>query len=255
MQSPTIVFGFLVSFVVLSVSSEEFYSNHDRNMKYLTSELESLKRQSRFIKFNTLDDDLRVELEFLVPFLKIPVKRTMNDASSIAKGFMNINVAALVLTGIMVIAGVSTASALSHLARAVSGRSKTQRSFDVLEDITSFPFMYRNSKNEKEEAPFRDIFSNIDTIFQEYGIDLPSCFQKTACLLVEESTKSVVQGKGTGFNKIVDGLTSIHWVLGFISGTAIGEAVDIARSYHGCTSRHTSCSWSDNSIMDFISSI
>lgn len=63
---------------------------------------------------------------------------------------MNINVAALVLTGIMVIAGVSTASALSHLACAASGRLKTQRSSDILEDITSFPFIYRNSNNEKQ---------------------------------------------------------------------------------------------------------
>lgn len=62
---------------------------------------------------------------------------------------MNINVGALVLTGITIIAGVSTAAALSHLARMANGRMKAMRSSDILDDISAFSFGEKEVHNEK----------------------------------------------------------------------------------------------------------
>lgn len=62
---------------------------------------------------------------------------------------MNINLAALVITGITVIAGVSTASALTHLAQMATGKRKAQRSEDIFSDISSFALGYRGLDGEK----------------------------------------------------------------------------------------------------------
>lgn len=62
MQPTSISLGCVVGVVILSVSSAESYSNHSRNLDYLRSEVVSLKRQARFVKFQTLGDDLKVKV-------------------------------------------------------------------------------------------------------------------------------------------------------------------------------------------------
>ncbi|KAL3285595.1 hypothetical protein HHI36_000125 [Cryptolaemus montrouzieri] len=57
-------------------------------------------RQNRLISFQTLDEGISVELDFSVPFIKIPVKKSL----SFAEGTLaNINVGALVLSGGLVV--------------------------------------------------------------------------------------------------------------------------------------------------------
>ena len=58
-----------------------------------------LKREPKFISFQTKDNNIEVEIDFAIPFLTIPVKRSMNGAQSFLDGLplANINVGAIVL--------------------------------------------------------------------------------------------------------------------------------------------------------------
>ncbi|XP_060805209.1 uncharacterized protein LOC132902805 [Amyelois transitella] len=81
----------LVSFVCVSVVCE--YRN-------------SGKRRARLFTFNTLDHDIVVSMEFSIPFLTIPVKKTMDDGlglSSLGLPPVNINPGALALGGAIVL--------------------------------------------------------------------------------------------------------------------------------------------------------
>ncbi|XP_063831232.1 uncharacterized protein LOC135080520 isoform X1 [Ostrinia nubilalis] len=62
-------------------------------------------RQSRFFTFNTVNDDIRIDLDFSVPFISIPVKKTVeNFGTSLGLPTINVNPASLALGGVMVIA-------------------------------------------------------------------------------------------------------------------------------------------------------
>lgn len=41
---------------------------------------DSQRREPRFISFNTKDDNIEVEIDFAIPFLSIPVKRSLSGA-------------------------------------------------------------------------------------------------------------------------------------------------------------------------------
>lgn len=41
---------------------------------------ENQRREPRFISFNTKDDNIEVEIDFAIPFLSIPVKRSLSGA-------------------------------------------------------------------------------------------------------------------------------------------------------------------------------
>lgn len=42
-------------------------------------------RKARFISFSTEDEDIHIDLEFVVPFLKVPVKRSMEQTGHALK--------------------------------------------------------------------------------------------------------------------------------------------------------------------------
>lgn len=48
-------------------------------------------RQSRFISFNSKDDNIDVELDFAIPFLSIPVKRSLDTALGTLQGVIRVS--------------------------------------------------------------------------------------------------------------------------------------------------------------------
>ncbi|CAH0594383.1 unnamed protein product [Chrysodeixis includens] len=61
-------------------------------------------RQGRFISFNVIEEDIRVDFAFNIPFLTIPVKKTMNSAYGLLDlPTVNINPASLALGGAIVL--------------------------------------------------------------------------------------------------------------------------------------------------------
>ncbi|XP_035449660.1 uncharacterized protein LOC118275704 [Spodoptera frugiperda] len=61
-------------------------------------------RQGKLFTFNTLNEDIKIDLDFTVPFLSIPVKKTMNSAYGLLDfPTININPASLALGGAVVL--------------------------------------------------------------------------------------------------------------------------------------------------------
>jgi hypothetical protein len=48
-------------------------------------------RQSRFISFNSKDDNIDVELDFAIPFISVPVKRTLDTGVGFLQGIIRVS--------------------------------------------------------------------------------------------------------------------------------------------------------------------
>ncbi|KAL4702756.1 hypothetical protein ACJJTC_002296 [Scirpophaga incertulas] len=63
-------------------------------------------RKARLFSFNTVNEDIRIDLDFSIPFISIPVKKTMDaaiGASGLGLPTININPASLALGGAVVL--------------------------------------------------------------------------------------------------------------------------------------------------------
>lgn len=49
------------------------------------------RREPRFISFNTKDDNIEVEIDFAIPFLSIPVKRSLSGAMGTLQNVINVS--------------------------------------------------------------------------------------------------------------------------------------------------------------------
>lgn len=62
-------------------------------------------REARGFHFNASGEDVHVDLEFIVPFVKIPVKRSMQLARDAVMSVLNLQKGALLNTAVIVVAG------------------------------------------------------------------------------------------------------------------------------------------------------
>ncbi|XP_059047381.1 uncharacterized protein LOC131842830 [Achroia grisella] len=71
------------------------------------SDKNSSVRKPRFLTFNTLDNDIGINLEFSIPFISIPIKKGMDAdfgfSSSLGLPAVNVNPTSLAIGGAMVI--------------------------------------------------------------------------------------------------------------------------------------------------------
>ncbi|PZC77816.1 hypothetical protein B5X24_HaOG202927 [Helicoverpa armigera] len=81
-------------------------------------------RRGKLFSFNTVDEDIRIDLDFTVPFISIPVKRTMNSAHGLLDfPLININPASLALGGAVVLGtSIVVPFLLKYYAYEASGR-------------------------------------------------------------------------------------------------------------------------------------
>lgn len=49
------------------------------------------RREPRFISFQTKDDNIEVEIDFAIPFLSIPVKRSLSGAMGTIQNVINVS--------------------------------------------------------------------------------------------------------------------------------------------------------------------
>ncbi|KFB44140.1 hypothetical protein ZHAS_00011977 [Anopheles sinensis] len=73
-----------------------------------------LRREPRFISFETKDNSIEVEIDFAIPFLSIPIQKSMNGVmSSVLKGtpLLNVNLGAVVLAGVLTAGGALVGAA------------------------------------------------------------------------------------------------------------------------------------------------
>ncbi|XP_044745974.1 uncharacterized protein LOC123307646 [Coccinella septempunctata] len=182
-------------------------------------------RQSRLISFNTLDDGISVELDFTVPFITIPVKKSM----ALAQGSLaNINVGAVILAGGLVV-GISLIMPLIL-------------TFFSKQHIIPSQWKpgYRNAEDRSE------IWSQIENILSSQKIDPTSCMQKYICSTISQSLMNIEKGAASSSDKIIDGIASSPWLTEQLHGTSMYFALKNGLGKNNCSDTYKSCGVSED---------
>lgn len=92
---------------------------------------------------------------------------------------------------------------------------------------------------------------SMDSSFRDQGIDVTSCIQKTICSYVKSAVDDNISGRGSGTSKIIDGIISTEYLMSYIKGTAVRDAIDVGGSTKGdCNKKYTYCQLSQDEIFD-----
>ncbi|XP_030371617.1 uncharacterized protein LOC115621916 [Scaptodrosophila lebanonensis] len=212
---------------------------------------------SRFIAFETAGKHINLGLDYLLPFLEVPVKRKANGPP---KPLVIINSAAILSGGLIAGAGLL----VGHLIRSMglesvdakdeSGENEDGHNarslFDdeqgFLQLFDNFKLVYRNESGGRVEAALPSFLDTIESTFLEHNINLGVCMLKSICGLVRKASDNVLNGEATELERVLDGAASWSWLLTWLEKTEVREAIDagrVAQVSNYCTAKYPSCEW------------
>lgn len=98
-----------------NVTGTRWFRFRDFEPRHLEMEIPEMKdpegdREGRGFHFHASGEDVSVEMEFIVPFAKIPVKRSMNLARDAVQSILNLRTGAILNTAVVVAAGAVIAA-------------------------------------------------------------------------------------------------------------------------------------------------
>lgn len=128
---------------------------------------------------------------------------------------MNVNGAAIALTGMVALGGLATTfiwksfvkdQILYGNSHFPHGRQYSElkrvhfwKDFDAIDLFSDSEF--------DDESFFTQFTDRLERSFNKYDIDLMICLQKFACTTARDAAKNVAKGRGTSMEKIIDGIT------------------------------------------------
>uniref|UniRef100_A0A336MF90 CSON000712 protein n=1 Tax=Culicoides sonorensis TaxID=179676 RepID=A0A336MF90_CULSO len=222
-----------------------------RGINFISDEHKFLqsKREPRLFSFNTEDEDVNIKMEFGVPFITVPTKRTIDGLRGFVYNAMQgeiprpkFNGRALALIGFLCIgfSGVGILMDNFNFNQFVKGKAP------------SF-FFNRAARNDYDEETdyatetikLWKIVETFDKTLAKYNIDSTACVQHSICVRVQKSYKKVLKNEREASNLdiILEGITRSDWILRFISGTAIDDAIQVGRSKKNCDKVFSSCAF------------
>ncbi|KAH8388382.1 hypothetical protein KR093_005375 [Drosophila rubida] len=219
----------------------------------------------RLISFDTVDKDIAIGLDYLLPFVKVPVKRKRNEAP---KPLVIVNSAAIFSCGLVAVGGLIA----GHLIRSMgletitpdakeeaakhTARGLLEEQQDFMQILDNFKLVYRNASGERVETGLPSLMDTIERSFLDKDIDLPACLLKSICTLTHKSVRNVRSGHASDLELMLDGATSWHWLLSWFEETALREAVEAGRQSapHYCNAKYTRCKWNspDENLLDLL---
>ncbi|XP_058988262.1 uncharacterized protein LOC101888699 [Musca domestica] len=222
-----VAFLYLGIFVVILLFSADSchatsYNDFPINGSSIISRLER-KPKLNVVSFEPLGQHLAVGLDFLLPFIKIPIVRTV-DVYGIEPALININTAALVTTGLLAGSSVLVSYIFRRyvLFEATMKSDKSERSnYDFESELWSVlqnvKVVYKNSTGEKVDTTLTGLLTSLDETFSEKGINLSECIHKALCQRLQQSTNSNRHeyrndDSLSGIDKIFEGLTGMEWI-------------------------------------------
>ncbi|XP_037823834.1 uncharacterized protein LOC119612172 [Lucilia sericata] len=203
-------------------------------------------RKPRGFQFHADDRDFNVELEFIVPFIRIPIERGMTLTQTAFRSLFNLNLQSLLTTGgIVAVGGIFALILKSVFSQFVyiSDYRKTSRNEDANQpDSIQFSKFY--SGNSSENVLNINKFASImESKLQENNINISHCIQRSLCNYAQQNfcNNNSVSG---GLPRILDGVFSLDLVRNYLSGTAIKDALDSAKEGVDCVEVYANCNWS-----------
>uniref|UniRef100_A0A182YKH6 Uncharacterized protein n=1 Tax=Anopheles stephensi TaxID=30069 RepID=A0A182YKH6_ANOST len=211
------------------------------------------RREPRFISFETKDNSIEVEIDFAIPFLSIPIQKSVNGVmSSVLKGtpLLNVNLGAVAAAGILTVGGALIGAAARTFSNSTSPSLPWPSLLSLGGPRQVSPVRAEskpkqdgaNQRNEEDDNLLWTLLGSLDRTMEGYDIDTMACIQRTVCWYVKEATIAVAENKATTVETIVEGLSRADWIGQFISGTAVEDAIQTARgvrtscekTFHNC---------------------
>ncbi|ALC46249.1 CG18682 [Drosophila busckii] len=193
------------------------------------------ERESRGFHFTPSGDDVSVEMEFIVPFVRVPVKRSMRLARDALRSLMNLQTEALVNTAVIVAAGAIIAGIVrlvlapivfSSMANAYGqGYYKSQR----LDEGD-------NNNSSSNSRSMRSLTQTLASQLDAQRLDVSSCAQRSICQYLQNNRRGSPA-------KLIQLIANSRWLDTYLNGTAVFNAIDKARGSHTCAQIYRSCSW------------
>ncbi|XP_061390911.1 uncharacterized protein LOC133326243, partial [Musca vetustissima] len=201
----------------------------DVEKNQISRKLSSKERKSRGFQFHADEKDVSIELEFIIPFLRVPIERSMSVAKTALRSLFNLNVSSLLTTGAIVAVGGIFAILLKFLFTPFLPPGypvfrKTSR------NSGEYPQTVWNTYNNTDEGDRQNILSFVETKLHERNINLGTCMQKSICDYIQKSSYDPSGSIG----KVIDGMLSLDSIRNILSGTAVNSAVDAARNGEDC---------------------
>ncbi|XP_016950987.1 uncharacterized protein LOC108025189 [Drosophila biarmipes] len=233
----------------------------------------------KLISFDAVGKHIALGLDYLVPFLEVPVKRKRNAPP---KPLVIVNSAAVVSCGLVVAGGVLVGHLIRSLGleaitaddqRPIFGNSsahKPKSSEEVppssapatsapnasarglFDDSLSFPgifdnfkLIYRNETGDRVATSLPNLLGVIERTFLKNDVDLSVCLLKSICLLTQRAGEKVLQGQASDMDHLWDGATKWSWLLAWLEQSAFREAIEAGNVAvpHHCSIKYPECKW------------
>ncbi|XP_066147494.1 uncharacterized protein [Euwallacea fornicatus] len=196
-------------------------------------------RQNKLIIFSD-KGAVRLDLDFNVPFLTLPIKRSMDLAKT---SLVSFNVGAILLTGVIIF-GTAVALPVILMFFNKKGLIPAENPLNIIYG--------RAGAQKSEDLRLWSYLNAIDTSLLENNIDLTSCSQRFVCWMVKKSAQNVTKGKGSSSEKILDGLANSKWIQEYALNSLFKEAVINGIEDKNCTAVYARCSFNHESVYYFI---
>ncbi|XP_053613386.1 uncharacterized protein LOC128676940 [Plodia interpunctella] len=188
------------------------------------------KRRARLFSFNTLENDIKVNLEFSIPFLSIPVKKTMDSGfglQSLGLPTVNLNPGALALGGAVVL---GTTFVIPLLLKKFANQYPERRYSKML-------------NNAEFDADL--LLGFVNELLDSHSVH--GCSLRVACW----SGQSAHYGD---FMKLWDQVTSNKIISTMVNTTAVEDAMIQGRNGHDCLT-FTPCPLQKNHLPQIMKNI
>uniref|UniRef100_A0A1I8Q406 Uncharacterized protein n=1 Tax=Stomoxys calcitrans TaxID=35570 RepID=A0A1I8Q406_STOCA len=200
-------------------------------------------RKSRGFQFHADDKDVSIEMEFIIPFVRIPIERSMHLTKTAFRNLFNLNTHSILTTGAVVAIG----GILAILAKLifspfggigiVGGYKKSSRS------SAEYPPWHQLHHDNSSTLYPNNFVSYVESKLYENDIDLGNCIQKTICDYRQRNVAGGHTGTAGSIYKIIDGIMGLKSVHSVLNGTAVKDALDAAKSGRDCSLTYRNCNW------------
>ncbi|XP_058452136.1 uncharacterized protein LOC131430897 [Malaya genurostris] len=207
--------------------------------------------EPRFVGFQTKDNNIEVGVEFAVPFITVPIKRSVDGfMTSIQKGtsLLNVNLAAVALAGVLTLG----ATFIGWLAKSFKGDSLGV-SYGTLGFKDTDNFELPKTEKAYDQPALRTLLETVDKSLQKFDIDPTACTQRAACWYVKEAMNNVIEERASDLDVLINGLSGADWALKFIAGTAIEDAIRAGRQNQNCEQTFSVCRIRPEVLQRFVS--
>ncbi|XP_034660538.1 uncharacterized protein LOC117896368 [Drosophila subobscura] len=244
----------------------------------------------KLVSFDAVGKDIALGLDYLVPFLEVPVKRKRNAPP---RPLVIINSAAVLSCGLVAAGGLL----VGHLIRSMSLEAITQdnspatsgtpksseentspsthpdtlvsnatargladrRDRSLQQLFENFKLVYRNETGERVESSLPSVLSTVERTYFKNEIDLSACLLKSICTLTFKASDNVRkhQAHASDLDHVLEAATNWSWLLTWLRlDSTLREAFEAGkdpRPQH-CASQYPHCKWAapEERLMDLL---